>query len=188
MRRKRETKRAAAPAKDAAARKFLHMKSNPLPNKRQGLPAQPPQRVFHLKIEATSPRWDDAGRDLRALLKRLGRTYGFNIVAVSENDFPPPLRHKAIVEAAPDGFVRVFGSPHLDVRIYTRPRVEMRGGEVLVDDLIAAKLPPYYRDIYFPGCIRQTGQIEVLTPAELLAQQQFKNAWASMGQALKGGK
>ena len=70
-----------------------------------------------------------------------------------------------LIEVASDGFITVYGDPHIQVKIINRPKVSTAENGRRLDEWIDSILPWRYRDIRWPGQnIRAYGMV---TPMDL---------------------
>jgi hypothetical protein len=79
-------------------------------------------------------------------------------------------RSKVLVVLYPDGFIEVFGDDRVDARVVNMPSVPVRG-EAIAEDYIGFILPKPYRDVYWPGMSRATGNVARITPHDITHQQ-----------------
>ena len=79
-------------------------------------------------------------------------------------------RSRVVVELAGDGFVRVYGERHVDVRIVQRPIVtgDLKRWANLVDEFNALSMPLPFRDVYWPNCVRATHCYRSLTAQDVI--------------------
>lgn len=73
------------------------------------------------------------------------------------------MRDRVLVELHSDGFVKAYARRGIGCRIINRPHITSAADATLVDELVANVLPGVYRDLYWPGLIRATGQVERIT-------------------------
>ena len=75
-----------------------------------------------------------------------------------------------MVEVYSDGFIRVYGSKSVMVRVVIRPHVTTVEQGRQVEELIDAILPRPFALVYAPGMVRASGQVERITPTQLAAR------------------
>jgi len=79
-------------------------------------------------------------------------------------------RTPVLVVLHADGYVETFGQRHIDARIVTMPAMGTKEGERVADDYLELTLLPRHREIYFPGLIRATGNVQTVTPGAMAHQ------------------
>lgn len=65
-----------------------------------------------------------------------------------------------------EGWVEVYGEPHVDVQIVNRLHVEGESGDLatVVDEYMESTLPRSYRGLHWPSKLRAIGNVEKITP------------------------
>jgi len=77
-------------------------------------------------------------------------------------------RLPVVVELYSDGFVKVYSEARARVRIVNRPHVVRDSAAPLADEWVEMQLPPRHQEVYWPGCVRATGQVRKVRPSDLL--------------------
>ena len=107
-----------------------------------------------------------------------------------------PVPTKVVVELHADGWVKVYGPPHVSVAMIQRPidfDILGRGSpkynpkvEVLCEQYVDAFLPPGFRSVYWPSNLREQGRVERETIQELMDRLQYADAQGAMLKAVDG--
>lgn len=80
-------------------------------------------------------------------------------------------RQYVVVECASDGWISVFGSDRVSARVVVRPHSENIRLAQGLDEYVSLQIPRTHRSVYWPGCIRATGQVEKLTLQQVADRQ-----------------
>src|SRR5688572_18795041 len=97
-----------------------------------------------------------------------------------------PVPTKVVVELHADGWVKVYGQPHVSVAMIQRPVETTRNVEALVDSYVDVFLPPGFRSVYWPTNLKEQGRVERLTIQELMDRLQYADAQGAMLKAVDG--
>lgn len=81
---------------------------------------------------------------------------------IARNNRPPVL-----VVIHPDGYVETY-CRDADVHVVVMPSMESVDGERLADEYLASTLPKRHRSIYAPGLVGATGQVESISPSDIV--------------------
>jgi hypothetical protein len=79
----------------------------------------------------------------------------------------PKPREKVLVCLHADGFIEVYGEPHVDVRIVNVPYSTTPEGAIAGEEFVELTIPRCYREIYFPGMKRATELLRPTTPEDI---------------------
>lgn len=76
------------------------------------------------------------------------------------------MRKKVLVVLRPE-WVEVYADDGVDVRIVTAPDMETQEGEVLAEEYLGGVLPRRYKDIYYPGNLRDSSVVRSIKPSDI---------------------
>lgn len=82
-------------------------------------------------------------------------------------------RTKSILLVHAGGHIQLFGDQLLDVRVIDVPHVQSVRAEILIEQWIESELPRPYRDIYFPGNLRASGNVRTDYTVADLADREY---------------
>ena len=80
------------------------------------------------------------------------------------NNTPP---NYVLVEMYSDGYIRAYGDKSIRCHIFNRPHCISIESAKLAEELVENALPRPFREIYFPGMVRKTGNLRKITPIDI---------------------
>lgn len=91
---------------------------------------------------------------------------------------------RVLVVLHADGYVETYADG-VDVHVAVMPHMESPAGKRLADEYLSVALPEAYRDLYWPGLIEATGQVETIRPSDIARQQVMADLLRAADRAAK---
>lgn len=101
------------------------------------------------------------------------------MASTPKNTSNKTVRPCVLIVGHADGFVEVFGED-IDALFLNIPTMSSSAGEIMAEDYVSSVIPQRYQDIYFPGNRICAGQLQSITPQNLVAYLDYRQAWRAV--------
>ena len=91
-----------------------------------------------------------------------------------------PLREPVLIVLHGDGYYEVFAERYVDIKVFQLPFLESADGERLAERYLERSVSFRFKDLYFPGMVRATGNFRPRRPSGLMRVQHELELLASL--------
>ncbi len=85
---------------------------------------------------------------------------------VKDNLSRPP-RQRVLIVSHPDGHLEVYADENITAKIVRVPVADSREAERQAEEIVEMLLPQFWRQLYWPNKVRETGTTRPLSPSTL---------------------